>query len=113
MQRVLVVLAAGAALWAGSASAKPSPPCQVVAADSVRAQAFRRSAAYATEGFAMRRQAGSSTCRFTAAGEGACLLRRPGLVHVTTARTNAYFNIPRGRSAQIRVSKGVATCRTL
>lgn len=112
MLKVVVGLAATVAVLSGTAEAKPGQACQTVASDSARARAFVSKSNYTTNGYAMRRQGGVSRCEFTAPGEGSCSLQKPGLVHVTTARTNAFFDIPRGRSAEIVVAGGVALCRT-
>ena len=116
IRSTLTVLSTAAALLAaaaGAAEAKPGAPCPRLSADTPEARAVLMRSNYTTDGFAMRRERGRSECTFSAPGEGLCRLQRPGAVHVTTARTNVYFVVPRGRSAEIAVSNGVARCRLM
>ena len=110
---ILVTLAAGVVLaTAGPAAANRfGRDCVTVSPDSMRARTAALTTAYTTDGFEMRRQRGDSTCSFERPGRGVCRLRHPGMVHVRTARTDAWFDVPRGWSAQIVVRNGAAHCR--
>ena len=115
---MLVTVLATVAVAAGSATAgaragridEAGRLCRMISPDSVRTRTAALTTSYTTDGFEMRRQRGESTCEVTA-GQGVCWLRQPGLVHVRTARGNAWFDVPRGFGARIYVRDGRASCR--
>jgi hypothetical protein len=112
MSRRLLILCAAAVVsaGAGAAEAKPMRNCPVISADSDQVRAGGLRTRYSTEGFQMRRQYGVSACSFHAPGRGVCSLKDSGLVHVRTARTDTYFNIPLGRPARLEIDGGAVRC---
>ena len=101
-------------LIAALAGASPSPPESCRAIDPTQAQRETQfSNVNAVGPFAMRSQAGSTSCDFRQQREGGCTLRAPGLIHVTLNGRHTWYQVEPGRDARIDVSNGVATCRVL
>lgn len=101
-------------LLAVLAGASPAPPdlCRTIEPTQVQRET-QFSNANAVGPFALRSQAGSTSCDFRQQREGSCTLRAPGLIHITLNGRHTWYQVEPGRDARIDVANGVATCRVL
>ena len=103
----------------GEADNAPAPlagtPCPTLTAAAFQERGATLKNSSTINDVTIRRQFGNAQCGSTVAGSGEgsggrCELSSPGVVQVTGAGTDTFFDIPVGEPATIQVSGGEARC---
>ena len=116
--RILVLggLVALAACGGDGASAPlAGAPCPTLTADAFQQRGATLKNTSSVNDVTVRRQFGNADCSATTGGSGQgsggrCALSSPGVVQVTAAGADTFFDIPVGEPATIQVSGGDVRC---
>ena len=109
--RNLIILTGAALLIAGCGGPElTGPPCPSLTAAQAGGLGFTTREDTTMGAVTVRRQYGSANCNQQSADASRCDLSGPGLVHVTAAGAETYFQVPPAQPATIVVNRDGVRC---